>query len=628
MATPILLSNEAEAVEFLRARVSGKIKIATALGLGKPIFFFNTLYDTAIAQNLDLEIYTALSLQPPSAKKNSLEERFLTPFLNRHFGENYPELKFAKALKSSNLPPNIRVHEFYFQAGQLLHSEQAQRSYQSVNYTYVARSLYRRGINAVAQLVAKKIDANGKTRYSFGSNPDVTLDLLDLYRESEHPLVMIAVVHPDLPFSGGDAEVDASQFTAILENPGKTHKLFALPRPEVEPADHMIGFHASQLVEDGGTLQIGIGALSDSLVNAMLLRHQKNPVYQKLQHEFGAPTPPEIEIHHEVFHKGLYGTSEMVMDGFMHLRKAGILKRMIYDVDEHKRRYLHGAFFLGSNPFYDWLRNLNEEDFSGFGMTRVSKVNDLYDEHEYALRRQRQKARFFNTAFKVTMLGAAASDTLDDGRVISGVGGQYNFVSMAHELHDARSVILLRSTRDEGKNRTSSVVSHYPNETIPRHLRDIVITEYGIADLRGKTEEETIKAMVEVTDFEFQEDLIVNAQKSKKLAQSYRPPDSAQRNTFEHVQSFVEKNREHFLMYPFGSDFTDLEIKILSALKTLKYASTGKKLSTLLRGLFLSKGGLQSELERLRLSKPKGFVEHIYASIVAQAIEDLNRRSS
>ena len=86
----------------------------------------------------------------------------------------------------------------------------------------------------------------------------------------------------------------------------------------------------------------------------------------------------------------------------------------------------------------------------------------------------------------LTTLGAAISDGLADGRVVSGVGGQYNFVAMAHALPGARSMLCVRSTRRKDGRLSSNIVTSYGHCTIPRHLRDIAITEYGIADLRGR----------------------------------------------------------------------------------------------------------------------------------------------
>ncbi len=107
----------------------------------------------------------------------------------------------------------------------------------------------------------------------------------------------------------------------------------------------------------------------------------------------------------------------------------------------------------------------------------------------------------------VTGLGAAVSDALDDGRVVSGVGGQYNFVAMAHALPEARSILCVRATRESRGEVTSSIPWSYGHATIPRHLRDIVVTEYGIADLRGRTDREVVEALLAIMDSRFQDAL-------------------------------------------------------------------------------------------------------------------------
>jgi acyl-CoA hydrolase len=150
-------------------------------------------------------------------------------------------------------------------------------------------------------------------------------------------------------------------------------------------------------------------------------------------------------------------------------------------------------------------------------MTSVTRINDLFGE-ETAARRQRHDARFINICMMVTLAGAAVSDGLADGRVVSGVGGQYNFVAMAHELERARSILLLRSTRELATGEVqSSIVFNYGHVTIPRHLRDIVITEYGIADLRGRTDAEIAQALIGIADARFQPGLARMAQAAGKL---------------------------------------------------------------------------------------------------------------
>lgn len=236
---------------------------------------------------------------------------------------------------------------------------------------------------------------------------------------------------------------------------------------------------------------------------------------------------------------------------------------------------LHGAFFLGSPWFYQWLRDDKPDDL--FHMTSVSQVNELYG-GEVLDRVQRVKARFINTCMKVDLLGAAASDTLDNQQVVSGVGGQYNFVSMAHALHDSRSILMLRSTHQGSKGIVSNIVWKYPYCTIPRHLRDIVVTEYGIADLRGQSDQECIKRMLCIADARFQEVLRKQAVKYGKLDPGWSIPDSACCNTPLHLQKQFNafKQQGFFPEYPFGSDFTEQELVIIDALKYLKKQSQSR----------------------------------------------------
>ena len=106
---------------------------------------------------------------------------------------------------------------------------------------------------------------------------------------------------------------------------------------------------------------------------------------------------------------------------------------------------------------------------------------------------------------------------------MSGVGGQYNFVAMAHELEGARSILLLRATREApAAQRESNIVFNYGHTTIPRHLRDIVVTEYGIADLRGRTDAEVAAALIAIADARFQEGLAEQAKAAGKLPRDWQ----------------------------------------------------------------------------------------------------------
>src|SRR5713101_2850138 len=255
-------------VERILAWAGTDLRVAAPLGLGKPNVLLNALYRRAVAEpGLTLHLYTALSLTRPAAESD-LERRFLGPFLERHFGAGYPDLDYAEARRAGRLPANVRISEFYFQSGAMLGNEDAQREYVSLNYTHAARDLAEMGINVITQLVARR-DEPGRERWSLACNPDVTQDLLDVMAANGRPRpLVVGVVHPALPFVGNEAEVGEAFFDLLLDDPACAHTLFALTREPVEIVEFALGLQASTLVRDGGTLQIGIGALFDASIRS------------------------------------------------------------------------------------------------------------------------------------------------------------------------------------------------------------------------------------------------------------------------------------------------------------------------------------------------------------------------
>lgn len=373
-------------------------------------------------------------------------------------------------------------------------------------------------------------------------------------------------------------------------------------------------------MRDGGTLQIGIGALSDALCHALVLRHTNNEVYRKVLRALD----PGIEQHSAVvasgglgpLREGLYGCSEMITDGFMHLVRAGVLRRRVRDADSSADgEYLHGAFYLGSSDFYEWLRGMDEETRGGVGMRRVGVVNANSPDGP-----ERREARFFNTCMMATALGAATSDQLADGRVVSGVGGQYNFVALAHELEDARSVLLLRATRDDRGATRSNIRWSYGATTIPRHLRDVYVTEYGIADLRGRTDEDCVVAMLAVCDARFASGLAAAAMRAGKL--DHAPLNS--RSTPERLRGVLRGFREAGVLpdYPLGSDFTPVEQRLVRALAWLKkHTATRGRLLRTAAAAVVSRGAEDDEaLARMGLAAPSSAKERLYARLLVHAL--------
>jgi len=634
------------AVDFLLARVGKRIVLGAPLGIGKPHRLLNAIYARVAADpSIELTISTALALTPPRAP-NALAARFLDPFLARQFGDDFPRLAWVDAELANALPANISVEEFYMQSGALLHSRPAQRRYASLNYTHAARAMADRGMNALVQKVAREpcSENGGGTRLSLSCNPDISFDVVDALLAAGLPRpLLIAEVDATLPWIDGTAAVEADWFDAVIDLPGSTPQLFALPRQPVSDAEFAIGLHASALMRDGGTLQIGIGALSDALCHALVLRHARNAEYRAMLEALspGLADCKLIREHGGVdpFAIGLYGASEMINDGFMRLVEAGILRRRVVDdIDAMRRindgaanaddlalleregRFVHGAFYLGSKDLYRWLRELPAETMRGIGMTRVSHINELYGGNETLERLQRRDARFFNTCMLMNALGAATSDGLDDGRVVSGVGGQYNFVAMAFALQRARSVLMFRATRESGGRVDSNVVWNYAHCTIPRHLRDIAVTEFGIADLRGRCDEDCVIAMASIAESRFVDGLLAKAKTALKLRTDFVAPPAWSAHNADHLTQALRPFRRAGLLpdYPMGSDFTPEEERLAKALGwlSLNTATPMKKLRTVLSAILHGHSDDVEALRRMRLDAPRGIGEWIEARLV------------
>lgn len=604
-----------QAVEQVLSRLPAHIHMGLPLGLGKPNAFVNALY--ARVRDLPerrLTIYTALSLgRPPLG--DGLQRRFLEPFIERVFAD-YQELTYLPDLRNDQLPPNIRVEQFFMQPGGLLHSDCAQQQYVSSNYSHAARDINAKGLNLIAQLVAATPER--PVHLSLACNPDITLDLLPMIatrREAGETILMLGQVHAELPYMPGDSELGMEAFDLLIDQVEQS-RLFSTPNMPVTTQDHCIGLHASTLVRDGGTLQIGIGAMGDAVAAALLARQGDNSGYRALMGELDVgpwQTLIEREGGLDAFGQGLYGCSEMFVNGLLALAEAGVVRR---PADE-QGVLVHGGFFLGPQAFYQRLREMPLEQRAQFAMTRISFINELYGQEELK-RRQRRDARFINTVFTMTLLGAGVADQLEDGRVLSGVGGQYNFVAQGHALEGGRSILLLRSWREAGGEVSSNLLWAYGHCTIPRHLRDIVVTEYGIADLRGQTDSEVIARLLAISDSRFQGDLIEQAKQAGKLAKDFQLDARFTDNTPERLEQIRARHSRLFPEYPLGTDFTAEERDLLRALSWLKSKFRLSEVLELGKAALDAPGpeGYAAQLARMQLDEPRGLKEELYQRLL------------
>jgi len=304
------------------------------------------------------------------------------------------------------------------------------------------------------------------------------------------------------------------------------------------------------------------------------------------------------------------------------LSKLKIIKECLGD---HLKtgKLIHAGFFIGTKNFYRELKSLPHEELQQMDMTSIVRTNTLLGSYKLA-KLQRQYARFINSVMMVTLGGGLVSDGLKDLQEVSGVGGQFDFVNMAQNLENSRSIINCRSTKKIKNKTISNIVWDYPNLTIPRYLRDIVITEYGIADCRSKTDAEVIKALLNVTDSRFQQELLKKSKVFGKLPPDYEIPKMFQNNYPSAIEPIIAKMQlqGYCKPYPFGSDLTEDEMVIERALLYLKDCSK-LKLIILMALSFLSFSSdekYKQYLLRMQLEQPKNIQEWIYKKLLQQVI--------
>ena len=613
-----------ETAKSIVDRVGRKVVLGLPIGIGKATHVADALFELATQDpSISLTIFTGLTLEPPQGR-NELERRFLGPMVERLY-PNWPVPRYAEAISDGSLPSNVRVREFYLRPGAYLGDAYVQQQYSSINYSEVAGELMHLGVNVVAQLVAVSPEHPG--RYSLGANPEVTLDLMPYFyecRQANRPALLVGQVNHHMPFMFGDADLDAADIDIVLDDKQYDYPLFTLPNRSVSNGDYAAAMHVASLVRDGGTLQIGIGSLSDAVAHCLKLRHSSPELFAEVLEKLPGGTAAKRRRHLPVelspFREGLYASTELLSDALFSLFEAGLVKR---PADTSTDTVMHVGFFLGSNALYEGLRALPEERRRLIGMTRISKVNTLFGE-EAEKRSQRRDARFINETMMVTLLGAAVSDALDDGRVVSGVGGQFDFVAMAQALDGAMSVLMCRARRESGGKASSNIRWNYGHNTVPRHHRDVFVTEYGIAATRGCSDRDTIDRLLHIADAEFQGQLIEAPRSAGKIEAGYKMDGDADRNRPETIASVFNVHRSHFPAYPLGTDLTNDEQALAEALGWLKSntASTSRRVRTTVKAVTSNKQtGSEKALARMGLEKPTGLKERLMQRLLRYALE-------
>lgn len=328
------------------------------------------------------------------------------------------------------------------------------------NYFSEMPRMFRDGLLPVDTVftLASPMDEHGYFSISLGT--DYTMAAIEKAR------TVVLEVNPNVPFANGNCVVHISKVTAIVED---QTPLTEVGLPVIGPVQEAIGKNVADLIENGSTIQIGFGAIPDAVV--MQLTHK---------HDLGIHT-------------------EMFGDGILTLIESGAVTNL-------SKNYLPGkmvaTFALGSKRLYNFM-NRNPQ----LEMHPVDFTNDP------CLAGQNDNLVTINASVQVDFLGQCCSESM--GSIpYSGTGGQSDFVRAANRSKGGKSFIVLPATAKDGKiSRITPTLT--PGAAITTSKNDVnyVVTEYGVAQLRGKSAKQRAQALIAIAHPSFREELTEAAKK-------------------------------------------------------------------------------------------------------------------
>ncbi|AEV27779.1 MULTISPECIES: acetyl-CoA hydrolase/transferase family protein [Azospira] len=332
------------------------------------------------------------------------------------------------------------------------------------NYFAELPQLIERGLSPadVVFTMASPMDEHGYFALSLAA--DYTMAAVKKAR------AIVLEVNPNVPFAYGDCYVHISKVTALVES---SDPVLEVGLPTIGPVQEAIGKYVADLIEDGSTLQIGYGGIPDAVV--MQLQHK---------HDLGIHT-------------------EMIGDGILSLIESGA-------VTNKKKTFMPGksvaTFALGSNKLYKFMhRNPALE------MHPVEFTNDPY------IAARNDKLIAINATMQVDLLGQCGSESLGFSPY-SGTGGQADFVRAANRSKDGKAFIVVPSTaKDDTISRIVPTLTPGTHVTTSKNDINYVVTEYGVAQLRGKSAKQRVEALIGIAHPNFRNELREAAKKMNLL---------------------------------------------------------------------------------------------------------------
>ncbi|WP_271007347.1 acetyl-CoA hydrolase/transferase family protein [Paucibacter sp. B51] len=310
--------------------------------------------------------------------------------------------------------------------------------------------------------MASPMDAHGYFSLSLGA--DYTMAAVKKAR------AVILEVNPNVPFANGACTVHISQVSGLIES---SEPVAEVGLPKIGPVQEAIGKYVADMIEDGSTLQIGYGGIPDAVVMQLSAKR-------------------DLGVH-----------TEMIGDGIMSLVESGA-------VTNRRKNYLPGkmvaTFALGSQKLYRFMdRN------PGLEMHPVDFTNDPY------LAGQNDNLVAINATLQIDLLGQCGSESLGP-TPYSGTGGQSDFVRAANRSRGGKAFIVLPSTaKDDSISRIVPTLSPGTHMSTSKNDINYVVSEFGVAQLRGKSAKQRALELINIAHPNFREELREAAKKINLL---------------------------------------------------------------------------------------------------------------
>jgi acyl-CoA hydrolase len=306
--------------------------------------------------------------------------------------------------------------------------------------------------------MASPMDAHGYFSLSLGT--DYTMAAVAKAR------AVVLEVNPNVPFANGRCHVHISQVAALVES---DTPILEVGLPAIGPVQQAIGAYVAEFIEDGSTLQIGYGGIPDAVVMQLSTKR----------------------------HLGIH--SEMLGDGILSLVECGA-------VDGSRKTLMPGkvvgTFVLGSKRLYDFIdRNPMVE------LHPADYTNDPY------IASQNDKLMTINATLEVDLIGQCGSESLAH-LPYSGTGGQADFVRAANRSRGGKSFIVLPSTAKNGTiSRIACMLAPGAHVSTSKNDVNYVVTEFGVAQLRGKSVKQRAREMIAIAHPDFRDELTQSARR-------------------------------------------------------------------------------------------------------------------